>query len=242
MNSHPENRFVAHFDMLGMTTLTMRNPDLAWKKLCDLGTARQERLSLGIQRLESGEIISNRANSFTFSDTMVAFSTSDTTNDAMAIFLLTTEFFVRSLYYGLPLRGAITHGRFAVDHALGLFSGPALVKAYELGESGQWLGVSLDEQAADAILRLPCGKSVRGRGSIVPWDVPCKGGASQRRMAVNWPETHRRNYLGPVPLTVGAFYQDCGFAELFGPFDSLEPSAKDKYENTVAFFNAHFED
>ena len=48
-----DNRYVAHFDMLGMSALTKRNPDLAWEKLSALCHARDERLSLGIQRLDT---------------------------------------------------------------------------------------------------------------------------------------------------------------------------------------------
>jgi len=80
MGDHSDNRFVAHFDILGMRSLTKRDPDLAWQKLSALSIARKERLSLGIRRLDTGEFILDQVRSFTFSDTIIAFSKSEATN------------------------------------------------------------------------------------------------------------------------------------------------------------------
>lgn len=238
MLDHRDNRFVAHFDMLGMGALTKREPDLAWEKLSALSQARDERLSLGVQRLDTNEMITDQIRTFTFSDTVIAFSKGNSENDALAMVLLTTELFTYSLHRCVPLRGGIAHGRFSFNLDLNLFSGSALVDAYELGESSQWLGVVLDQHTADVISQLPVGKSIRSRESIVSWDVPCKDGAVRRRNVVNWPETHHSAYAGPVPLTVQAFYAP--FAPLFGPYEELRPDVAVKYANTVEFFNSHY--
>lgn len=232
------NHFVAHFDMLGMSSLIRRNSELAWKKLLDLSRVSQERLSLAIERMDSGGYIQDQVHDFTFSDTIVAFSKSDTDNDALAIVLLTTELFVSSLHYCIPLRGGIAYGPFAFNFDLNLFSGPALLDAYELGESSQWLGISLNRKVAEAIMRLPAAISPRGRSTIVEWGVPCKGGSTENRFVVNWPESHHNNYAGPIPLPVETFYQP--FSDLWGPFELLEDSKRVKYESTVAFINAGF--
>jgi hypothetical protein len=232
------NHFVAHFDMLGMSSLIRKEPELAWQKLSALSTAKQERLSLDIERKDTGEYIKDQVRSFTFSDTIVAFSKSDTDNDALAIVLLTTELFASSLHYCVPLRGGISLGSFAFNFDLNLFSGPALLEAYELGESSQWLGISIDGRVAEAVARLPIATSPRGRATVVEWEVPCKGGSIENRFVVNWPESHRNNYAGPIPLPVETFYQP--FSNLFGPFYQLEASIRAKYECTVDFFNAHF--
>lgn len=239
MSDHKDNRFVAHFDMLGMSTLTKRNPDLAWKKLSALCHARDKRLSLGIQRLDTNELIADQVRTFTFSDTVIAFSKGSAENDALAMVLLMTELFTYSLHLCVPLRGGIAHGRFAFNFELNLFSGPALVDAYELGESAQWLGIVLDQHTTNVVSQLPIGKSYGSKGTVVPWDVQCKDGSIQRRNVVNWPESHGRNYVGPVPLTVESFYAP--FQSLFGPYKELRPDVAAKYVNTVKFFNSHFE-
>ena len=71
------------------------------------------------------------------------------------------------------------------------------------------------------------------------WDVQCKDGTVRRRNVVNWPESHRSSYVGPVPLTVESFYAP--FQSLFGQYKELRPDVAAKYVNTVAFFNSHFE-
>ena len=162
------NHFVAHFDMLGMSSLIRRDPELVWQKLSALTTAKQERLSLDIERLDTGEYIQDQVRAFTFSDTIVAFSKSDTDNDALVFVLLTTELFASSLHYCVPLRGGIAHGQFAFNFNLNLFSGPALLDAYELGESSQWLGISLDDSVAEAIDRLSIATSPQGRNYGCP--------------------------------------------------------------------------
>lgn len=240
MRDHKDNRFVAHFDMLGMRALTKRDPDLAWEKLFALSRAREEMLkNLDIERVDTNQLITDQVQAFTFSDTIVAFSKSNEENDALAIIILTTELFVRAaLDYGVPLRGGIAHGRFVFNHDLNLFSGPALVEAYELGESSQWLGIVLDDHTATVFSQLPAGRSLRGREVVVPWDIPCKDGALRRCIVVNWPETHYQKYAAPVPLTVEAFYKP--FVELFGPLEDLDSSVAAKYVNTVTFFNEHY--
>lgn len=239
MLAHKDARFVAHIDMLGMRALTKRDPDLAWNRLSGLCHAREERLSLGIQRVDTNEVIADQIRTFTFSDTVVAFSKGSAENDALAMVLLMTELFTYGLHLCIPLRGGIACGRFAFNFDMNLFSGPALVDAYELGESAQWLGIVLDENTANAFSRLPVGRSLGSKGSVVTWDVPCKDGSSRRQSVVNWPESHRNAYAGPVPLTVEDFYAP--FEPMFGAYEQLRPDVAAKYVNTVAFFNAHYE-
>jgi len=239
MPDHKDNRFVAHFDMLGMNALTKRNPDLAWERLSTLCHARNESLSFSIQRIDTEELIFDQIQTVTFSDTVIAFSKSNNGNDALAMVLLMTQLFIYSLHVCVPLRGGIAHGRFAFNPSLNLFSGPALVDAYELGESAQWLGIVIDKHTADAVSQLPVGMSPRGKRTVVEWNVQCKDGTVRRRNVVNWPETNRSNYMGTVPLTVEDFYEP--FTSLFGQYKELQPAAAAKYVNTVAFFNSHFE-
>ncbi len=237
MPDRHDDRFVAHFDMLGMSALTRRDPDLAWEKLTALARARHERLNLGIERLDTKELITDQVRSFIFSDTLIAFSKGDTQNDALALLLLTTEVFTRALHYCIPLRGGIAHGRFDFNLGLNLFSGPALVAAYELGESSQWLGVVVDDKTAEVAKGTPI--RVEGKkDSVIAWPVPVKHGPPVNRNVVNWVATHRHTYCGPVPLTVEAFYSP--LAHLFGPWQTLPAAIQRKYENTVVFFNAQW--
>lgn len=237
MTDRSSNRFVGHFDMLGMSDLARRDPDLAWEKLVALTRARDERLHLGIERLDTKELIVDQVRSFIFSDTLIAFSKGDAPNDALALLLLTTEVFTRALHYCIPLRGGIAHGRFDFNLDLNLFSGPALVDAYELGESSQWLGVVVDDKTAEVARDTPI-RSEGKKDAVIRWLVPVKDGPPVGRNVVNWVATYRHAYCGPVPLTVEAFYSP--MAHLFGSWGALPPTIQRKYENTVAFFNAQW--
>src|SRR6266853_164897 len=200
MTGHHDDRFVGHFDMLGMSALTKRDPDLAWTKLSQLSQARDKRMHLGIERLDTKESITDQIRSFIFSDTLIAFSKGNTHNDALALLLLTTEVFTLALHHCIPLRGGIAHGRFSFNLDQNLFSGPALVDAYDVGEASQWLGVVIDDKTADILKNTPI-RSQTGKDAVVLWDVPVKEGTPVTRNVVNWAETHRHNYVGPIPLT-----------------------------------------
>ena len=234
------NRFVAHFDILGMSALIRHDPELAWEKLSALSTAREERLTLDIERLDTGEVIQDQVRAVVFSDTIVIFSKSDTDDDILAMITLTTELFAGCMYHRVPLRGAIAHGPFNFNFQHSLYLGPALLDAYELGESSQWLGISVDEAVAEAAARLPTAVSPRGKPMIVPWPVPCKNGAVEQRLVVNWPESHRKSYQRAIPLTAKELYENF-FSEAFGSFEQLDTAVRMKYENTVDFFNKYFE-
>jgi hypothetical protein len=232
---HDDDRFVAHFDMLGISTLTKRDPDFAWACLGRLNQARLERLHLPIERIDTGEVIRDRIHALIFSDTVIAFSKSNTPNDALALVILTTELFALSLHYCLPLRGGIAHGRFMFNLQDNLFCGPALADAYALGERSQWIGIVTDDRVADTLHTIPF-RTATGLNGIVPWDLEVKDLGRARRMVVNWPQTHRESYMGSIPLTAQEFYAP--LARGFGQWSGLPLAVRRKYENTVAFLNA----
>ena len=144
----PDSRYVAYFDMLGMSQLTVRDPELAWQALSELSKAQQEILHFRITIQATAETIRDRVRAFTFSDSIVMFSLSDDLADIWAMVVLATALFARALEYCIPLRGAICHGRFLFNLQRNLFAGPPLVSAYHLSEEAQWLGIRVDEAVA----------------------------------------------------------------------------------------------
>ena len=54
----------------------------------------------------------------------------------------------------IPVRIGVAHGLFVLNFDVGVFVGPALVKAYRLGEEAQWLGAVLDDTVAERTLTL----------------------------------------------------------------------------------------
>lgn len=234
-----DNRFVAFFDMLGMSSLTVRDPELAFNAVHNLCRQRMRRLSLKIQLPSASKLIENRIRHFVFSDTVVAFTESDTLDDLRAVVMLGIELFAGALSECIPLRGGIAHGRFIFSLDEGLFVGPALVSAYRLGERAQWLGIVVDDSIAQRARDIPEEKVPLRAGPEEPlieqWQLPVQGGIESANV-VNWPAAHRQTFKIPPPITVAQFYS--GFRKLFGDFADLPESVQAKYLNTVAYINA----
>lgn len=228
-----DNRYVAHFDVLGMSNLTLKHPETAWDALSRLVMATKERLTIAFE-LEGERLnIIEKIATFTFSDTIVAFTKFDTKEDLHSIIIFGIELFARAMFYGVPLRGGIAHGIFNFNFDYNLFSGPALVNAYLLGECAQWLGIVVDESVADRA----CEFNLRAGGSnvVVQWDVPQRDGKILSLKVLNWPAVHRENFLIKPPMQPEAFYE--GFKGLFGPISTLPPDVQAKYRNTTEFIN-----
>lgn len=229
------NRFVAHFDMLGMSHLTMRDLPTAWGALQELDAAKEDRINLRIE-VVTGDVgnVSGRVTSYAFSDTILLFTESDTRADLWAIVMIANEIFFRSIFRSIPVRGAIAHGEFCVDRTRHLFAGPPLIDAYRLGEDQQWLGLSVDPVVAERANAEPI-EVAPGWPLVIPWSVPLSDGYEQRAV-VDWPLCFHGNLVVEPPITVDQFYK--AFVPLFGELDALPDRDRKKHENTVEFYNA----
>jgi len=233
MSKEPDARFVAYLDMLGIANLTLHRPEMAWAALSKLATERARVRGYKILDKATGEDMSERLYDFTFSDTIVIMTRGDEEHDLSAIVTTSLELFIASLAASIPIRGAIAHGRFLFNLDYSLFSGPPLVRSYRLAEEAQWLGVVLEPDIAQGTRQIPlvCG----GVPVALEWDVPLKGGTTEKRHVLDWPCTHRPNWKVEPPISVEAFYG--AFEPLFGPLDTLTRDARGKYENTTSFVN-----
>jgi len=228
-------RYVAHFDILGMSRLTLQSPDLAWATLSQLAIANQERLSIAFELNNTKLEMRERVYTFTFSDTIVAFTKSDSIEDLYSITIYSMEIFARALFRGVPLRGGVSHGKFVFNLDLNLFSGPALVNAYHIGECAQWVGIVVDDTVASRIKDVPIRAS--GADVVVAWDVPQKNLSLKNVNVLNWPAVHAHNFVSSSPLNSQGLYR--AFEHLFGPFSDLPVDVQTKYSNSVRFIN-HF--
>lgn len=233
MNAPPDSRFVAYFDMLGIAGLTLERPEMAWEALSKMAKEKARIRGYKIVDKETGEEISERLYDLTFSDTIIIMTRGDDDLDLSAIVLTSLELFIAALAASIPVRGAIAHGRFLFNLDYSLFSGPPLVRAYQLAEEAQWLGVVLEPVIAQRTQQIPlvCG----GVPLAVEWDVFLKRGQVEKRHVLDWPRTHRENFEVDPPISVEAFYQ--AFKQLFGALEDLPPDVRRKYENTTAFVN-----
>lgn len=223
------NRFVAHFDMLGMKQTVLRNVDEAWGALSDINEARKRIYEISFEIKDRNQFVADRVRTFFFSDTVVIFTMSDEPEDLYAILILSSELFSNSLHRRVPLRGGIAYGEFFFNLEESLFLGIPLVKAYKIGECAQWIGIVVDQIVAEKAKLYPIGEE------IIQWDVPQKDNSIKREFVLNWPWIFRKNFT-VKPVTIDAFYE--AFKPLFGSYHDLRESDKIKYKNTVTFINS----
>lgn len=231
-------RYVAHFDMLGFKSATLRNPDEAWGALSDLRACMDKILKSDINILATNEVIENRIRAYIFSDSILIFTLGDEPKDFVAILVLTSQFFANALGKCIPLRGGISYGDFYFNTDLHLFCGVPFVKAYTIGEEAQWSGIIVDDIVAEHYqnyinLNLTSG----GRPVIIQWDVPIKSNIKKKSWVINWAAIYSPRFKKRVPISVQDFYE--AFVSLFGPYDDLKENIKVKYENTVEFINSN---
>jgi hypothetical protein len=227
-------RFVAHIDILGMSTLSKNSPELAWETLSSLVQAKNDAHQISISFIETAETINapDLVKAVTFSDTIFLFSKQDTLNDLRVILIVATEILNKALNLCVPVRAGITHGTCFINPAESMYAGPALVEAYEIGEAAQWIGIRASKSVYEQTKRanfLAANTEV-----IKPAVIPVEGGHCNG-YAVDWPAMNPSNIKARLPVSAELVYS--GFSRYFGPYDSLPSKVKAKYENTAKFIN-----
>lgn len=229
-------RFVAHLDILGMSSIVERDADAAWDLLTDLVAVRDKTSSYELEFLETEERIatSDAICSVTFSDTILLFTKGSSDTDLRCMIVLVTEIFHKALCKCVPIRAGISFGKFYFNFDKSMYAGPALIDAYRIGESAQWLGIALSESVKKraVALNMTTGKSK----VIVPWSLPLRDGTKPCSV-INWPAVVAHDFTVAPPLYVEQFYQP--FESTFGAFGQLPPEVQAKYRNTIEFLNEH---
>ncbi len=226
-------RYVAHIDILGMRALVQRDADKAWELLSGLVQARNEALNREAVFDDGAEIlrIPDQLKAVMFSDTILLYTQSDTRNDLHAVLIATTDILSEALKLEVPLRAGIALGTFFVNSTESMYSGPAVIDAYDVGESAQWIGIVATKAVYDTSQHLKSGT----HSAVVKYAVPTRCGAIPG-YAVNWPVILRKSFKKDPPFSDRDIYE--GFDEFFGSFDDLSLDVQRKYQNTAEFINA----
>lgn len=179
-------RFVVHIDVLGMSSLVAKDPELAWSLLSRLVQARKDAHATSLTFLDSGDAVETpqHVQAVTFSDTIILFSRGATLNDLRTILVMATQLLSKALHLCVPIRVGVAVGTFFFNLDESMYAGPALIEAYHLGESAQWIGIVTSE---DVYRRAIEANLQSGSSDVVaPTSVPIDGG-SRPGYAVNWP-------------------------------------------------------
>ena len=238
MNLDDDLRFVAHIDILGMSTLVENNLEEAWGLLSALVEVKDQNLNFGYEFMETQEYlrVSEHFKTILFSDTLLFFSKGATDIELKSMIVLISEIFHKSLCKCIPVRAGIALGQFRFNLERSMYAGPALIEAYQAGEATQWLGVTFADSAS--IKAASLGMKSLNSDIVVKWPVPTKQG-TQNKYVVNWPAIFAHDLDTELPVTLEKFYS--AFEPTFGPINSLSPDVRVKYENTVHFMNTKLE-
>ena len=110
-----------------------------------------------------------------FSDTFLLYSPDNTASSFAAIEAITRWFTYWLIYFGIPVRGAMSYGDFYAYKESNIFFGPALIEAYRYGENQDWIGFVLTPSAVNQIAAI--GYHVDQMINYSYWNIPYKKAA-----------------------------------------------------------------
>lgn len=225
-------RCVAHFDVLGFSKLVENDSKKAWDILNQLHTLLSRVPQQHCTVASTNQTIISRCKTVFFSDTLIIYTEQDDFEDMFSVFMSTTNLFFQSMVlFGIPLRGAISHGDFFVDTSKNIYMGLPLVNAYKTGEEAQWLGFVVEDDVYEIISKkMP---DLKYDQYFVEWDVPLKDEDAKKRVVVNWPYIFRNSI--PSIESARGFYEQFKFNKLFGDYEDLDKNVQHIYENTHMF-------
>lgn len=233
-STSPKTCFVAHFDVLGMRTLIARGGSTAWSILRDLCKIRDESLELSITFAASGKVVEDRVEHLAFSDTVFFHSESADKEDLGAITMIAARFLAGAGAKGIPVRGGIACGEVYLDDELQVFTGQAILDAFQAGEAANWLGIVATEEVSRLAASIPLRFLDSKKPLYRPWNIPLANGETCPGFAMDWP-TLLLKPRESFPVTPEHFYKP--FSSTFGPYSDLKPGVRVKYENATAFAN-----
>jgi hypothetical protein len=149
MDCYSGNRYVAFFDILGFKSWIEQKGSL------EVFNYVKGYLDMMIKSSMPGATVNSdmsvnlevqNVDYIYFSDTIVYYTKDDTYESFESLVRVASEFvnvFISGVSY--MVRGAIAHGEFYVDSETNSYIGQALIDAYQLEESIDWLGLCLDD-------------------------------------------------------------------------------------------------
>lgn len=217
-----------------MSSIMENDADSAWAMLSDLVAVRDTTLNYCLEFLDSNErvLMSETIQAVTFSDTILLFTKSGSDTELRCMIVLVAEMLHKAIHRCVPVRAGLSFGKFYFNFEKSMYAGPALIEAYRIGESAQWLGIALAESIQERAINLKMMSS--SSKVIVRWALPLKDG-TKPCFVVNWPAVVAHDLTVTPPISVEQFY--LAFESTFGTFARLPLEVRAKYENTVKFLN-----
>ena len=215
-----KERWVAHLDILGASKLIESKH---WSQVFSVYAESLEKF----RREAFDEHLIDR---FAFSDSFILYTVDQTAISYRALDSFVRRFVVSLIQREIPIRGAMSCGYFYADSENDLFFGQALLEAYRVGESQDWVGFVLCESAVAQLDRV--GLPANERLNYGLWSVPFKSKEPPREILTCRLPTF---IIGAGPSETGQ--KPCRDALLRMQAGAKTDEVRRKYANTLAFLD-----
>ena len=235
-----QKSYIAYFDLVGFKSAILADIDEACNALEAMRLSLSDIYSIVLRPLSSNRPVfpAHYVRYKFLSDSFILYTTCDTQEDLLSIVFVSTRLLMKYFFWRLPMRGGLAFGDFYLNEQYDLFCGKPLVRAYEIGEYSQWLGLVFDDEVAERYMENPLVTPDEANSIMLRWDVYYKGGVKQNVWVANWPP--KMEYKVNPPITGTELYEV--FEPLFRKgFTSQAEDTRLKYNNTAKFINYTFE-
>ncbi|MEW6683259.1 MAG: hypothetical protein AB1451_10125 [Nitrospirota bacterium] len=206
------------FDILGFKSL-IRQADHPVPR-----EALKSKIEDLLQILESDSAKQGRLDFVMFSDTFVVFAPDLASGSYPWFLLVCRSLITKSIYIELPLRGAISLGPAFFSKEPTIVLGSSFVEAYEYCEDQDWIGLLLTPSAVAALRRAGLEPL---RHDFVSDVVPLRKKSSEGVLAYRF-QNGSANFDSPLLAHLGQMRHHA------------PESAKQKYQDTIAFIRRHY--
>jgi hypothetical protein len=165
----------------------------------------------------------------TFSDSFILYTTDGSALSYRALDSFVRYFIVSLISKKIPIRGAMSFGELYADDAHGLYFGKALIEAYKISESQDWIGFVLCETASCQLKKV--GLPANERLNYAEYPVPLKSYESEK--VVRHERLLPSFIIGESPSAQGQ--ERCRKALLAMAKQHKGTEIEGKYKNTLKF-------
>lgn len=181
-----------------------------------------------------------RTNFYWFSDFLILFSDnidddsshdqipemSDYIEEQIADFLQSVKIlFLRFLWQGLPLRGAIDFGEFVFDQDENIVIGESMISTVKLSDCHEWAGIALTPNCSEMLSQYNKAKEY-----LAAYPVPTKNDSNDELVVIDWPKDPSLQTKTDVKDYISRrFVEGC---------DHIDARVRKKIENTIKFLES----
>lgn len=185
-------RYLALFDILGYSQLLKRLSLISLVDLAMRAPAMAHFAASGkVRTAKNKSVVPDRRHSgigiTAYADTLLIYSNGHGVADLVRTIDAAHALMQTLMSQGILLRGAVTKGQFYANKKDGVFTGEALIRAFELEKRQDWAGAIVDLERISAPDEQAVLKEFDAVGKLFQFTAPMKGGPLDTHLCIGWP-------------------------------------------------------